>query len=67
MYHRIYAPNGEPFDVPRERADSLILQEGWTQNPQTAVPVEEELTENQAKPIRGRKSRDHRVQADADE
>ncbi|WNL50642.1 hypothetical protein RPALISO_53 [Ruegeria phage RpAliso] len=31
MYVRVYAPNGEPFDVTRERADSLILQHGWTQ------------------------------------
>jgi hypothetical protein len=33
MYFRVYAPSGEPFDVPRELADKLILQEGWTQSP----------------------------------
>lgn len=33
MYTRVYAPDGEPFDVPRERADFLILQQGWTQTP----------------------------------
>lgn len=49
MYVRVYAPNGEPFDVTRERADTLLLQEGWTQTPivtepsptQTAEPFEE--------------------------
>lgn len=33
MYFRVYAPNGEPFDVPRDLADKLILQDGWTQSP----------------------------------
>lgn len=33
MYVRVYAPNGEPFDVSRDRADRLILEEGWTQTP----------------------------------
>lgn len=33
MYIRVYAPDGEAFDVPRERADKLILQDGWTQTP----------------------------------
>lgn len=41
MYVRVYAPDGEPFDVPRERADTLILQNGWTQSP--SKPAEEPL------------------------
>jgi hypothetical protein len=32
MYVRVYAPNGEPFDVSRDRADHLILNAGWTQS-----------------------------------
>lgn len=32
MYVRVYAPNGEPFDVSRDRADHLILTCGWTQS-----------------------------------
>lgn len=39
MYFRVYAPDGEPFDVPRELADKLILQDGWTQTPASATPV----------------------------
>ncbi|AMO44093.1 hypothetical protein DSS3P8_035 [Roseobacter phage DSS3P8] len=46
MYHRVYAPNGEPFDVPRDRADRLILQEGWTQSPPKVVaPVQDPAPE----------------------
>jgi hypothetical protein len=45
MYVMVYAPNGEPFEVTRDRADRLILQEGWTQSQPvielTAPPVEE--------------------------
>lgn len=41
MYIRVYAPNGEPFDVSRERADMCILTLGWTQTaPVNAVEVE---------------------------
>ncbi len=35
MYIRVYAPSGEAFDVTRERADKLILDQGWTQSPPT--------------------------------
>lgn len=38
MYIRVYAPNGEPFDVTRERADKLILQDGWTQTQPQPTP-----------------------------
>lgn len=37
MYFRVYTPSGEPFDVPRELADNLILQEGWTQSPSSTA------------------------------
>jgi hypothetical protein len=37
-YVTVYSPKGEKFEVAsRDRADKLILEEGWTQNP----PVEE--------------------------
>jgi len=39
MYIRVYAPDGEPFDVTRERADTLILQKGWTQTASAPTPV----------------------------
>lgn len=32
-YKRVYSPDGEPFDVPDYRANELILQDGWTQQP----------------------------------
>jgi len=32
-YKRVYAPTGEPFDVPETRSNELILQNGWTQQP----------------------------------
>lgn len=46
MYVRVYAPDGEPFDVSRERADHLLLNCGWTQT----QPISEELkTEDKPK------------------
>lgn len=45
MYFRVYAPTGEPFDVPRELADKLILQDGWTQSPASAELVESVVVE----------------------
>lgn len=67
MYVRVYAPNGEPFDVTRECADRLILQEGWTQKPVSdqknfnwkvgVNPVENFPKENAAiRTLRGRKN-----------
>jgi len=46
MYHRVYSPDGEPFDVhSRDRADHLILERGWTQSPVTVeTPEEDEET-----------------------
>ena len=40
MYCKVYAPNGEPFEVSRDRADTLVLEEGWTQTKPTFVTVE---------------------------
>ena len=40
MYCKIYAPNGEAFEVSRERANKLVLQEGWTQTKPEFVSVE---------------------------
>lgn len=37
-YKRIYAPSGEPFDVPETRATDLILQKGWTQQAPVVAP-----------------------------
>lgn len=51
-YKRVYAPSGEPFDVPEARANDLILQKGWTQQ----APVEEAVVEEEdSKPKRRRK------------
>jgi hypothetical protein len=55
MYHRVYAPDGEPFDVTRERADSLILQEGWTQNPPQTEQTEEAITDSVMPPPKPRR------------
>ena len=33
MYHKVYSPDGEMFEVSRATADGLILNEGWTQTP----------------------------------
>lgn len=45
-YKRVYAPSGEPFDVPEIRANDLILQKGWTQQPPVvSVPVVEDTPE----------------------
>jgi len=40
MYCKVYAPNGEPFEVSRDRADKLVLEEGWTQTKPTFADVE---------------------------
>ncbi len=58
MYIRVYAPDGEPFDVTRERADRLILQEGWTQTPTSPAPIVEEIPkkdEEEAEPAKPRR------------
>ena len=39
LYIRVYAPDGEPFDVVRDVADNVILNLGWTQTPTS--PAEE--------------------------
>ena len=42
-YKRVYTPTGEPFDVPETRANDLILQQGWTQQPPLIPdPVQDE-------------------------
>jgi hypothetical protein len=39
MYVRVFSPAGEMFEVIRERADHLLLIEGWTQTaPRDAEP-----------------------------
>ena len=40
MYCKIYDPKGEAFEVSRERANRLVLQEGWTQTKPEFVDVE---------------------------
>ena len=37
LYATIYAPTGEMFEVPEERAAELVLK-GWTRSPTTTVP-----------------------------
>lgn len=32
-YERVYAPNGEPFDVGPDRVADLVLHKGWTRSP----------------------------------
>lgn len=59
MYVRVYAPNGEPFDVSRDRADHLLLNCGWTQAPTEPAP---EADEDFGKTMRRR-----RKSADADD
>lgn len=39
LYIRVYAPDGEPFDVIRDVADNVLLNLGWTQMPTS--PTEE--------------------------
>ena len=42
MTTRVYAPTGEPFDIPRrDLADKLILEDGWTQTVPVSAPVKE--------------------------
>lgn len=59
MYVRVYAPNGEPFDVSRERADHLILTCGWTQTaPVTEPEAEAAVEQEKQKSTRRRKPAD---------
>ena len=30
---RIYSPDNEPFDLPEAKANTLVLEKGWTQSP----------------------------------
>jgi len=49
VYFRVYSPDGEPFDVTRDRADKLLLEEGWTQTPASVdTPFDQEpITEDE--------------------
>lgn len=58
MYVRVYAPNGEPFDVSRDRADHLILNCGWTQTAPVASPEPEIAVEAEKPKSRRRKPAD---------
>lgn len=53
-YKRVYAPNGEPFDVPEDRANNLVLNKGWTQTP--VVILDEVLVEADSTPKSPKKS-----------
>ena len=33
IYTKVYSPDNEFFEVTRDIADKLILENGWTQNP----------------------------------
>lgn len=67
MYTRVYAPNGEPFDVTRDIADNLVLNQGWTQTaPERPVePEPEPVEDEQEEPAPKRRRK--RTSADADE
>lgn len=54
-YKRVYAPNGAPFDVPEFRADALILQHGWTQQPVSVAAAESVEFSKQPRPKRRHK------------
>lgn len=36
---KVYAPNGEAFELPHERANDLVLNKGWTKSRVEDVPV----------------------------
>lgn len=41
-YTPVYDPANEMFEVPHERAALLVLNEGWSWEPRTFEPVQEE-------------------------
>lgn len=55
MYVRVFSPEGEPFEVTRDRADRLILQNGWTQTRPEPAPVLDPEDEHEAPRKRRRK------------
>lgn len=45
LYTRVYAPDGEPFDVVRDVADNLLLNLGWTQTvAEISTPAAEDVS-----------------------
>ncbi len=38
FYITVFSPDGEMFEVPRDRADYLLLELGWTQSKPTDAP-----------------------------
>ena len=52
MYVLVYSPDGEPFEVTRDRADHLLLNEGWTQTKPKIKESVEDLPLFSSKPKR---------------
>lgn len=40
MYHTVYAPDGEMFEVTRHVFEDVVLNKGWTQTKPVAVKIE---------------------------
>lgn len=48
MTYRVYSPDNEPFDIAsKDRADDLVLNKGWTKQPQVQAeaPAVEDVPE----------------------
>lgn len=59
MYYKVYAPDGEMFEVPHNKFTKLVLMDNWTQTPPIAAEKPSEEPEKAPKParIRTRKAR----------
>ena len=52
-YKRVYSPQGEPVDVPHDRAADLVLNKNWSHSPAVAAePIERAVSTTAPEPAR---------------
>ena len=62
-YKLVHSPDGEPRYVPTARANELILQHGWTQQPPVAAEPEPAPEPAPKKSSRSRKKKEEETPA----
>lgn len=59
MYHTVYSPDGEMFEVTRHVFEDVVLNKGWTQTKPVAETkaIKEPIKVSKAKPVQVAKAK----------